>query len=195
MRGLTIAPLTIDDCRGGRGFSIVNRQSPHRQFRRRGGMLLESVTLVPILVLLFVGAMEMGKIALTYYQLHKALRGAGRMVGVLQGADFCNGDDPQITAVKNFIVFGPGGDTASPLVRDLTPDRILITPERSADDGTIGDCDCGGTDGCSLSDGGRPPDFVRLSIDGGYPFQPHIPFRVLETILLRPHVRVPFGGQ
>ncbi len=158
-------------------------------------MLLESVTLVPILVLLFVGAMEMGKIALTYYQVQKALRGAGRMVGVLRGVDFCNADDPQILAIKDFVVFGPGGDTSEPVVRDLTSDRIIITPERAADDGTISDCDCGGTDGCSLADGGRSPDFVRLSIDGGYPFQPRIPFRVLDAILLRPHVRVPFGGQ
>ena len=159
-------------------------------------MLLESVTLIPILVLLFVGAMELGKIALTYYQLQKAFRGAARMASLLRGADFCNQDDPQLTAIKIFIVFGPDGNTASPLVRDLTPDQIVITPER-ADPNTvaIAECDCGGPNGCLASDGGRPPDFVRISLADGYPFQPRIPFRTLDSILLRPHVRVPFGGQ
>ncbi len=81
------------------------------------------------------------------------------------------------------------------MVRDLTIDRILVTPERADTvNGAIGVCDCGGSDGCLASDGGRPPDYVRLSIDGGYSFQPHIPFRTLDPILLRPHVRVPFGG-
>ena len=165
-----------------------------RRFRR-GAMLLESVLMIPILVLLFVGGMEMGKIALTYYQLQKALRGGARMVAVLQGADFCNPDDFQITAIKNFIVYGPDADTSNPLVRSLTIEQILITPERAdPENGAISECDCGGSDGCLISDGGRPPDYVRLSIDGGYSFQPHIPFRTLDPILLRPHVRAPFGG-
>ena len=161
-----------------------------------GGALLETIMLVPILVVLFVGGMEMGKIALSYYQLQKALRGTARMVSVLRGADFCNQDDPQLTAARNFMVFGPEGDTNNPVVRGLTADRILITPERAdVDNGTITECQCGGPDGCLLSDGGRPPDFVRVSIADGYSFQPHIPFRTFDPILLRPHVRVPFKGQ
>lgn len=164
--------------------------------RRSGSTLLESVVLIPLLVLLFVGGMEFGKIALTYYQLHKALRGAARMASVLRGADFCNQEDAQLAAIKNFVVYGPDGNTASPLVRDLTPDRIVITPERGdPENGTIGECECAGPTGCLAGDGGRGPDFVRVSIPDGYPFQPRIPFRTLDTILLRPHVRVPFGGQ
>ena len=164
--------------------------------RRAGGMLLESVVIIPMLVLLFVGGMEMGKIALTYYTLQKSMRGAARMVSILRGANFCDSEDPQLMAIKNFIVFGPEGDTSSPLVRDLTTDRILITAERAdTENGTIGACDCSGPEGCLASDGGRSPDFVRISIQDGYPFQPRIPFRTLDTILLRPPVRVPFGGQ
>lgn len=163
--------------------------------RCRGGMLFESILLIPILVLLFVGGMEMGKITLTYYQLQKALRGGARMVAVLQGADFCNPDDPQIAAIKSFIVYGPDADTSNSVVRSLTLEQILITPERAdTENGAINVCDCGGPDGCLASDGGRAPDYVRLSIDGGYTFQPHIPFRTLDPILLRPHVRAPFGG-
>lgn len=159
-------------------------------------MLLESVLLVPILVVLMVGGIEMGKIALTYYQLQKALRGGARMASLVRGADFCDANDPQLTAIKNFIVFGPDGDTASPVVRDLTADAIVITPERGdAAGGGVAECDCGGPDGCLLSDGGRAPDFIRISVADGYPFQPRIPFRTLDSILLRPHVRVPFGGQ
>jgi hypothetical protein len=159
-------------------------------------MLLESTLVIPVLVVLLVGGMEMGKIALTYYQLQKALLGGARMARVVRGADFCDDSDPQLAAIMNFSVFGPEGDTQSPVVRDLTADAIAITPERGdANTGDIIPCDCGGTDGCLLSDGGRPPDFVELSLPDGYPFQPRIPFRTLDRILLRPHVRVPFGGQ
>ena len=159
-------------------------------------MLLESVVLIPVLVLLFVGGMEIGKVVLSYYTLQKGMRGAARMAGVLRGANFCDPDDVQITAIKNFIVYGPDGNTASPLVRSLTTDQIVITPERAdPDNGGIGACECSGPDGCLVSDGGRQPDYVLISIDGGYSFTVRLPFRTPETILLRPHVRVPFAGQ
>ncbi len=159
-------------------------------------MLLESALMVPLLILLLAGGMELGKIALTYYTLQKAMGGAARMASVLRGANFCDPDDPQITAIKDFIVYGPDGANGSPIVRSLTADQILITPERmDGETGSIGPCDCSGATGCLASDGGRPPDFVEASLAGGYPFQPHIPFRVLEQILLRPHARAPFGGQ
>lgn len=163
--------------------------------KRSGVALLESVLLIPLLVLLFVGGMEIGKITLTYYQLQKTLRGGARMVSLLHGADFCNTEDSQIVAIKNFIVLGPEGDAASPVVRGLTADRILVTPERAdRENSAIDTCECGGATGCLAAEGGRAPDFVTLSIDGGYEFQPRIPFRTLDPILLRPHVRVPFGG-
>ena len=162
----------------------------------RGASIVETILLIPVLVLLMVGGMEFGKIFLTYYTLHKALRGAAGMASVLRGADFCDTGDPQLTAIRNFVVFGPDGNGASPLVRDLDADRIVITPERfNTEDGTIGECGCGGGGGCGTGTGTRAPDYILVTIDGGYPYEPQVPFRVLETILLRPHVRVPFGGQ
>jgi len=53
--------------------------------KQHGSSVLESALLIPILVLLFVGAMEIGKITLTYYQLHKALRAGARMAALLAG--------------------------------------------------------------------------------------------------------------
>ena len=162
--------------------------------KQHGSSVLESALLIPMLVLLFVGAMEIGKITLTYYQLHKAMRAGARMAALLRGADFCNAEDAQILALKNFIVFGPEG-TIEPLVRGLSAEQILITPERAdAENGSVGGCDCSGPTGCLPSDGGHAPDYVVVEIDGGYEFQPHIPFRTLDPILLRPRVRVAFGG-
>jgi hypothetical protein len=162
--------------------------------RSRGSALLESLLLVPVLVLLFIGAMEFGKLTLTYYQLHKALRAGARMAALLRGADFCSSEDVQLTAVKNFIVFGPDA-SAEPIVRNLTAEQVLLLPERAdAENATVGACECGGGAGCSLADGGRAPDYVVAEIDGGYEFQLRIPFRTPEPILLRPRVRVPFGG-
>lgn len=164
--------------------------------RRAGSSLLETTLLAPLLVLLFVGALEIGKIAVTYYTIHKALRGAARMVGVLRGADFCNAEDPQLLAIKNFVVFGPDGPTGDPIVRSLTAEQVLITPERaSPDDGAIADCECAGPAGCLASDGGHGPDYVVVSLSDGYPFTPRIPFRTLDPVILRPRVRIPFGGQ
>jgi len=163
---------------------------------KKGAALLESTLLVPLLVLLLVGGMEFGKITLTYYTLHKAVRGAARMAGLLRGGDFCNAEDTQLAAIRNFVVYGPEGAASAPLVRDFTPDQIVFTPERLDPlNPGITDCGCAGADGCSPAEGGRAPDFIRVSIDSGYPFQPRIPFRTLDTILLRPNVRVPFGGQ
>ncbi|HYM10179.1 MAG TPA: TadE/TadG family type IV pilus assembly protein, partial [Bryobacterales bacterium] len=126
--------------------------------RRRDSMSIETLALIPALALLLVGGIEFGKIALTYYQLQKALRGAARMLSVLRGANFCDSTDPQIDAIKNFIVYGPGGNTADPIVQGLTPDAITVTPERlDADTGSIGACDCSGASGCLASDGGRAP--------------------------------------
>jgi hypothetical protein len=161
---------------------------------RRGGAVLESLLVIPVLVLLFVGAMEFGKLTLTYYQLHKALRAGARMAALLHGADFCAAEDPQLLAVKNFIVFGPDGST-EPIVRNLAADQVLILPERAdLTSGSVGSCECGGPTGCALTDGGHAPDYVVAEIEGGYEFQFLIPFRSPEPILLRPRVRVPFGG-
>ena len=162
--------------------------------RSRGSALLESLLLTPILVLLFVGAMEVGKLTLTYYQLHKALRAGARMAALMRGADFCSAEDQQVAAVKSFIVFGPEGST-EPIVRNLSTEQILLLPERlDSESAAVGDCDCAGPTGCSLADGGHAPDYVVAEIDGGYEFTLRIPFRTPEPILLRPRVRVPFGG-
>jgi len=161
----------------------------------RGGALLESVLLVPVLAALFVGALEMGKITLTYFTLHQAMRGAARMAATLQGADFCDPEDPQLLALKTFLVYGPEGEGSGPLVRELTPDQIQILPERAIpEEGVILPCPCAGSQGCRVSEGGRAPDYVAATIPDGYPFQPRLPFRVLDPILLRPRVRVPFAG-
>jgi len=162
--------------------------------RNRGSALLETLLVTPLLVVLVFGGMEFAKATLTYYQLHKALRGGARMAALLRGADFCSAEDAQIAALKNFIVFGPDG-TVEPVVRGLEAGRILLTPERlDAENASVGTCDCTGPAGCGLSEGGRAPDYVVAEVDGGYEFELAIPFRTPETIFLRPRVRAAFGG-
>jgi hypothetical protein len=162
--------------------------------KRRGAAMIESLMVVPLLALFFLGAMEFGKLTLTYYQLQKALSAGAAMAAHLRGADFCAAADPQLAAVKQFIAFGPDG-ASEPVVRNLTADQILLLPERAdPQNGSIGSCECGGPAGCALTDGGRAPDYVVAEIDGGYTFQLRIPFRSPEPIVLRPRVRVPFAG-
>ena len=102
------------------------------------------------------------------------------------------GDVPDRFASR--IVFGPDGST-EPLVRNLSAEQVLIRPERAdAANGSVADCDCGGPAGCALTDGGHAPDYIVAEIEGGYEFLLRIPFRSPAPVLLRPRVRVPFGG-
>ena len=59
--------------------------------------------------------------------------------------------------------------------------------------GNLDQCVCSSV-GCDASSGGQPPDFIVVSMPDGYPFAPHIPFIPTDPILLRPMVRVPYGG-
>jgi hypothetical protein len=48
--------------------------------------------------------------------------------------------------------------------------------------------------GCDISQGGSAPDFIVVSMPGGY----QVPVRILglniDPIVLKPEVKVPYGG-
>jgi len=164
----------------------------------RGGAVLETALFVPILVLLLVGMVQMGKVTYTYYTLRKTLYTAARYVATQQGVDLCNSADPAMQAAINLALTGnstdPGG--VNPILPVLTADMITMNIERvDPTSGVPGACDCSVT-GCDTNAGGGEPDFVVVSIPNGYSVTPVIPGVSLPSgpILLRPTVRVPFGG-
>ena len=102
--------------------------------------------------------------------------------------------DPTVQAAKNLAVFGNEDGSGNAIVGGLTTDMIEVSVQRyTSANQTLGPCDCSLT-GCDASAGGLPPDFITADMPNGYPFQPLFwGFRV-DPILLKPHVRVPYGG-
>lgn len=149
---------------------------------------------LPILFLLLVGMVELGKIYYTYYTLEKILYNLARYVSIQQGANFCDAADPVVTAAINYALTGTGDGSGAPVLPGLTADMILVQPERfSAATTSLGQCDCSAT-GCDISQGALQPDFIEVSLPNGYLIQPGIPGLRIDPIPLKPHVLVPFEG-
>jgi len=166
--------------------------------RRRGGAVLETALFVPILVLLLVGMVQIAKVTYTYYTLRKTLYTAARYVATQQGVDLCNAADPAIMAAINLALTGNSTDAGGidPILPALTSDMITMNIERvDPTSGVPTACDCS-ISGCDTNAGGGEPDFVVVSIPNGYTVTPVIPGVTLPSgpILLKPTVRVPFGG-
>lgn len=161
--------------------------------RRSGNMILEATMWIPFVLLLLVGMLQLGKITIVYHTVKKTLYSVGQYVATSQGVNFCDETgDAVIVAAKNFALSGASeGGTDTPLP-SLTIDRILVTTECvDASTGEIGQCN---TTGCDGPAGGPRPDYIVVSIPDGYQVSPRIPYMLIDPILLRPQVRVPFGG-
>ena len=117
------------------------------------------------------------------------------VVAAQQGVNFCDDADAAVLAAKNFALSGSSSEEVTDtLLPALTADMISVNIERiDAESGVPVACDCSVT-GCDTADGGGPPDFVVVSIPNGFEVNPRIPFLTLDPILLRPMVRIPYGG-
>jgi hypothetical protein len=156
--------------------------------------VLEVALFVPIIITLLVGMQQIGKVTYLYYTLRKTIYTAAKYVASQQGVNFCDDADPVVLAAKNFALTGTvEGDTQG-LLPALTADMIAIRIERyTPESQDLGECECT-TSGCDTANNGTSPDYVVVSIPEGYQVQLRIPFLTLDPILLKPKVRVPFGG-
>ena len=162
--------------------------------KRRGSTYLETALFLPILFMLLFGMVEFARIGWTYFTLNKMLYTLGRYVGTQQGVNFCDENDPQLLAAKYYALTGSTDNSTDPFLPNLTADLVRVSIERySADSGSLGDCDCSST-GCDAASGGRPPDYIVVTIPDGYSVRANIPFAPMEGFLLRPHIRLPYGG-
>ncbi len=161
--------------------------------RRRGSTLLETVMFAPVLIVLLLGMTEMARVIYTYYTLQKMMYTLARYVGTQQGVNFCNDADPAVVAAKNLALTG-STDGGNALVSGVTSDLVAIRIERYSPDGnSIAQCDCSST-GCDAAQGGLPPDFVVAEIPNGFSVRPLFFKLTVDPFLLKPHVRVPYGG-
>jgi hypothetical protein len=148
----------------------------------------------PVLLALLVGMISLARITFTYVALEKVMYNLARYAGTQQGINFCDSGDPTVQAAKNLAITGTLDGSATPIINGLTSDMIQLHVERiSPDSQNVGACDCSVT-GCDTGNGGLPPDFIVVDMPGGYPIQPLFFGLTVDPILLKPHVRVPFGG-
>ena len=160
--------------------------------RRSGAIIVESAMWIPIMVLLLMGMVELARVTYTYYSLHKMLYSIARLVGSGLGTNFCS-DQNNVQDTISFALNG-GNLEGQPIIQSLQASQIAVRIERyDPASGELSVCDCSAT-GCDIDAGGRPPDYVVVSIPDGYPMRLAIPGLNLDPIPLRPQVRVPYGG-
>lgn len=158
----------------------------------RGNSILETALFMPIILLLLVGMVQLAKITYLYYSVRKALYAAATVIATQQGVNFCDSADPLIAAAKDFALGTSADGTTTSIIAGLTADQIQVQTE-CVDPATQAPGACA-TSGCGTAAGAQKPDFIILSIPDGYRVTPRFPFFQVDPILLRPEIRVPFGG-
>jgi len=108
--------------------------------------------------------------------------------------NYCDSADATVQAAKEYVLRGSPDESQERIVVGLEPDMIQIRVERvNSDTGDLEECECSST-GCDLGQGGVSPQYLVVSIPEGYGMRLGIPGLNLDPILLRPVVRLPFGG-
>jgi uncharacterized membrane protein len=163
---------------------------------RGGSAMLETALWAPLLILFMMGTVELGRVYYTYHTIQKALYNVARLLGTQQGINFCDTTDTVYSNALAFALTGTSDSTADPLIPGLTADMINVRLERYVPEtATLTECTCTlEANGCDAGQGGLAPQYIVVSIPDGYSIQLRIPTLVNDPILLRPQVRVPFGG-
>jgi len=144
--------------------------------------------------MLLFGMVELARLSWTYFTLQKILYAVGRYAATQPSVNFCDPADAVLTDAKALATRGAGDAAGDLQLASLTPDLILVRLERTQPEGAgLADCECAAT-GCDNAQGARGPDFIVVTVDGGYSVRTNIPFVPSETFLLRPVVRVPYGA-
>ncbi len=168
----------------------INR---HQQ-PERGAALLEAVLFLPIIFMLTWGMIDLARIGMTYYELHKMMYSIAQYSVTSQNVNFCDDADPVVAAAKNLALRGSVDESSALRLPNLTVDLVTVRAERvDVDSQAPNQCECSAS-GCDAAAGGRGPDFIVVTIPDGYTVKTNIPFVPSETFLLRPKVRFPYGG-
>jgi Flp pilus assembly protein TadG len=158
--------------------------------RNHGNVAIETAIFIPILLLLIVGMVQLGKVTYLYYTLKKMVYAAARQVSVQQSINFCDVTNDQ--TVQSAINFAINDTAGTPIIANLT---TLQVTTQCTDPNNVGGamipCDTSNCDALTVA---ARPDFVTVSIPGGYPVNVLIPFISPIPVTLNPTVTVPFGG-
>ncbi len=162
--------------------------------RRRGAALVEAVMLLPIVLGLLIGTVELARVTYTYYMLEKLMYNLARYLGTQQGVNFCDNQDATVQSAINYSLTGDTTTAQNPLIPGLTPSMFLIRAERfDPNSQQMVPCDCTAA-GCDASQGGQPPGYIVVSLTDGYTVHPFFWGFAVDPFPLRPMVRVPYDG-
>ncbi len=165
-----------------------------RRRTQRGSSLVEGALFIPFLILLLLGMMEFGRVVYTYYQLQKTMYAFARFAGTQQAINFCETNGAPYQQALAVALTGTGELTATPLIGGLEASNIRVRIERyNPNNDSLEECDCSST-GCDPTQGGGQPNYIFVDLANGYPYSFRIPGIQTDPILLRPSVRIPFGG-
>lgn len=167
-----------------------------RRHTQSGGLLLETILWIPVLVMLFMGTVEFTRLTYTYYTLQKILYNLARYAGTQNGINFCDENDTTLATAKAMAITGTPDGSGPALLPNLEAGQITIRLERySAESGALIECACEASAyGCDAAQGAASPDYIVATFPEGYPITLRLPGLSNEPIPLRPQVRLPFGG-
>jgi Flp pilus assembly protein TadG len=150
---------------------------------RSGNMAIEAALLIPVMLLLIVGTVQIGKVTFQYYTLKKIVYAAGRQLSVQQGVNYCDlANDTVAQAAINLALNDTSG---TPILADLT--TLNITPECGDANGVLTAC-------TNCPDTNPQPGYLLVTVPNGYNVTVRIPFISAIPITLNPYALVPFGG-
>ena len=88
--------------------------------------MIEFAIILPVLILLFAGVTELGRLFYTYTTLAKATRSGARYLSTVKDVA------ANTTAVRNVVICGSaagcGGQNPTAIVPNLTASNVIVTP-------------------------------------------------------------------
>jgi Flp pilus assembly protein TadG len=102
--------------------------------RQRGGSLMEFVFIAPFFLMLLVGIVAAGNFYFTHNAMVEATRRGARFAsmqaastpaGTVRTTQGCDTTGPQLTAIKNYAIYGNTAGTGTNLV-NLQPSNICV---------------------------------------------------------------------
>lgn len=100
----------------------------------RGTQMIEFAFLLPFLILLFAGAVEMGRMFSTYTTLQKSTEVGARYLSAVLAQPDGTYQGTDITAAKNLVVCGKSASCTgqTPIANNLTDSNVTITTPGTA---------------------------------------------------------------
>lgn len=137
----------------------------------RGAELVEFALVLPLLLLLVLGAIEFGRAYFTYNILAKAVRDGARYAATTGATSSGTLDATAITKTKNVVVYGNSAGSGTKKILDLQTNQVTVTQ----------------TFVSSFE------QYTNVIV--AYPYQPLFSLVLPAAITMRPSVRMQFVGR